>query len=145
MSEFQLLVLDSNHRTMASANTLVFIDAAVDCCPTLATEVMGDANAIAIDPTEDGITQITTALARYRNLEKLHIVSLGFPEGLYLGNGILTIETLHAYVHPLMDWTDSMKPSASIFLHGCNVIFGRLGMELVAKLSHLTGVSVAVA
>ena len=145
MSEFRLPVLDSNVTALCEANTLVFIDAALDSNLSLSAEALGEANTILLNPKEDGVAQITATLARYRNLEKLHIVSLSSSEGLYLGNGFLTLDTLHTYVHPLMAWTDSLKPNAAIFLYGCNAAFSRLGMELAAKLSHLTGVSIAVA
>ncbi len=149
MSKFSLPVLDSKVPATTSANTLAFVDAAVDLCPTLIAEVTGDGNAIVLEPTKDGVVQITATLARYRNLDKLHIVSLGSPEGLYLGNSVLSPNTLHGYIHPLMNWTDSLKPNAAIFLYRCNHyschVFSRLGIELASKLSHLTGVSVAVA
>ncbi|MDY6939674.1 MAG: DUF4347 domain-containing protein [Cyanobacteriota bacterium] len=150
MLKFQLPVLQpKTPQTIgvtkaAVTKALVVIDAAVERCGTVAAEVEPDTDTILLNPIEDGMTQITTALTRYRNLEKLHIILFSSPEALYLGNGVLSLETLHHYIHPLMQWTDSLKSNADIRLSGCDFAFDDRGMRLIEKLCHLTGASIAL-
>jgi Ca2+-binding RTX toxin-like protein len=140
-------------RIFSSSQILVFIDATVDDYQQLANSVIPDAEAIVLDPAQDGITQITTILAQHYNVRQIHIVSHGSPGCLHLGNTQLSLSTIDHYTPDLQRWqqaTDlsstlqpALSTSFSLFLYGCNVAAGDAGAEFVEHLHRLTGATIA--
>ncbi|HIK33829.1 MAG TPA: DUF4347 domain-containing protein, partial [Oscillatoriales cyanobacterium M4454_W2019_049] len=112
--------------TMAIGSTnfgksLVFIDANIPHSATLAAGVREGMEVVILHPAEDGIAQITQALRGRRDLSSLHIISHGFPGGLYSGSSILNINTIERYTWLLRSWGLSIAENAEILLYGCQV------------------------
>ncbi|ELR99104.1 DUF4347 domain-containing protein [Gloeocapsa sp. PCC 73106] len=91
-----------------------------------------------LDPSQDGIEQITQTLAKYENIAAIHILSHGSPGTIYLGNSQLNLDTLSQYRAQLQTWNAS-----EILLYGCNVASGDAGTEFINKLHTITKASIA--
>lgn len=131
---------------LKTIKSLVFIDYGIDNHQILALGVLPGVQVYFIERHLDGIAQISTALqaftTRYGKAEALHIFSHGSPGHLYLGNTILSIDTLNHYQDRLQQWRTALTETANILFYGCNVAAGD-GAAFVAELSQLTGVNVA--
>ena len=113
---------------------LVVIDPAVEAPYQLAGGVQDGAEVLLLDPHQDSIAQITTALTA-GSYHSLHLVSHGSPGCLHLGNTDLSSETIVQYKQQLLEWG-----IAEILIYGCNVA---ASPELPKQLHSLTGASIA--
>jgi post-segregation antitoxin (ccd killing protein) len=96
-----------------------------------------------LDPTRDGIAQITETLGHYQNLTGIDIISHGNVAQVQLGNSFLSANSLQQYTHELKQWEASLTPDADILFYGCNIAAGDLGQAFVKEISTLTGGDVA--
>jgi len=129
--------------TTNATKSIVFIDPAVEDYQTLANGVLAGAEAIVLDPSKDGIEQISEVLSGRENISSLHIVSNGQSGKLYLGKAEVSSNTLDRYSEELQRWAKSLTPNADIFLYGCNVGAGEEGQQFIQDLSGLTGADIA--
>ena len=112
---------------------VVFIDPSVSDYQTLQAGVAEGVEAIALNPNQDGIKQITAFLRQHPQITTIHIVSHGAPGCLYLGNSQLNLDSISKYADLLQHWQ-----SNSILLYGCNVAAGDVGEEFIRKLHQIT-------
>jgi hypothetical protein len=141
-----------------SGRSIVFIDSAVEDKETLIAGVAAGFEMIVLDPAQDGIEQISDVLARYAEINAVHIVCHGSPGLLQLGSTRLTLDNLDTYapefaawkIGKLETWDEPFffkllfpSDSPAIFLYGCEVAAGEIGKAFVGKLSRLAGVPVA--
>ena len=118
-------------------SVLVVIDPRVEDHLSLAAGVIPQAVVSILDPSKDGIEQITRVISE-TSADSLHIISHGSPGCLNLGNSQLSLETLENFAHKLRTWQ-----VPSLFLYGCNVAAGDAGSEFISQIRHLTGANVA--
>jgi CSLREA domain-containing protein len=143
-----------------STHSLVFIDAAVEDYQSLVNGVISDTKVFVIESTKNGVEQITEILATYadRDFSRIHIVCHGAPGSLQLGNTHLGLDTLEYYTQQLQQWqkifsassktdkpliTSATTSVTNLLIYGCNVAFGDVGAEFIAKLHQLTGANIA--
>ena len=112
---------------------VVFIDPSVSDYQTLQAGVAEGVEAIALNPNQDGIKQITAVLRQHPEITTIHIVSHGAPGCLDLGNSQLNLDNISKYADLLQHWQ-----SKSILLYGCNVAAGDVGEEFIRKLHQIT-------
>ncbi|MEH2107263.1 DUF4347 domain-containing protein [Nostoc sp.] len=141
-------------------HNLVFIDAAVEDYQSLINGVIPNTEVFVIQPTQNGVEQITEILATRadQNLSSIHIVCHGIPGSLQLGNTHLGLDTLEYHSQQLQQWqkifstssktaqklvASATKSVANLLIYGCNVADGDVGSEFVAKLHQLTGANIA--
>ncbi|MBD3882635.1 DUF4347 domain-containing protein [Phormidium tenue FACHB-886] len=124
-------------------NTVVFIDAAVTDAESLQAGIQPGIAVILLDPTQDGITQITQALQARSNLRSIQILSHAEPGNLQLGSSKLNSETIDRYSAELHQWEAALAENGDLLLYGCNLAAGETGLSLVNHLSQLTGADVA--
>ncbi|MCA9169342.1 MAG: DUF4347 domain-containing protein, partial [Planctomycetales bacterium] len=98
---------------------------------------------VLLDPTRDGIEQITSFLQRQVNLGTVHILSHGDSGMLRLGSTELTAGNLPSYASQLSQWKRALVSGGDILIYGCKVADGTWGMQLVDELSETTGADVA--
>nr|WP_228043723.1 DUF4347 domain-containing protein [Dolichospermum sp. LEGE 00246] len=67
---------------------------AVSDYQTLQAGVAEGVEAIALNPNQDGIKQITAFLRQHPEITTIHIVSHGAPGCLYLGNSQLNLDNI---------------------------------------------------
>jgi Ca2+-binding RTX toxin-like protein len=125
-------------RSRSQGKILVFIDGGVETPQFLADGIIPEATAFILNPSQDGIKQITEILQDYPQVESLHLISHGSPGSIQLGNTYLSLDTLAEYQQDLKHWNAS-----SLLIYGCNVAVGDAGTELMEKLHQLTGANIA--
>ncbi|MDF5717179.1 MAG: DUF4347 domain-containing protein [Rhizonema sp. NSF051] len=129
--------------TQDAHRSLVFIDPNVDDYRSLVADVSPKAEVIVLDPSKDGIEQITKELSNHRGISDVEIVSHGASGRLLLGHTSLDSTTLDHYSEQLQHWANSLTDDADIRLYGCNIAQGEQGSSFVKELSHLTKVNIA--
>ncbi|MFM6135615.1 MAG: DUF4347 domain-containing protein, partial [Sphaerospermopsis kisseleviana] len=117
---------------------VVFIDPSVSDYQTLQVGVVEGVEAIALNPNQDGIKQVTAVLRQHPEITTIHIVSHGAPGCLYLGNSQLNLDNTSKYADLLQHWQ-----SKSILLYGCNVAAGDAGEEFIRKLHQITKANIS--
>ncbi|MGB3514180.1 MAG: DUF4347 domain-containing protein, partial [Microcoleaceae cyanobacterium] len=122
---------------------LVIIDSMVENYQMLASGVLSGAKVVILKSGEDGVRQITGAVANY-SVSSLHIVCHGSPGSLQLGNTKFSLSTLTEYERELEKWGEGIG-SGGILLYGCEVAAGDIGVAFVGRLHELSGVGVAAA
>lgn len=127
----------------ARPTALVFIDGTVESAQQLAQFTLPGVEAIVLDPTQDGIAQITAALASRSNISGVHLIGHGSSGSLRLGSTILNQETIAQYADSLNQWKSSLTEDADLLLYGCNVASNPAGQAFVNQLSQLTEADVA--
>ncbi len=133
---------------MARSNSdLVFIDAtAYDL--QLTADVVPHAEVLPLTAEQDGIEQITAALAERSGLQGLHIVSFGGTGSLQLGATQLTLFNLDQYGWQLQQWGESLSPGAEIvfydFVGSAEAVTSQFSTPFLSRLRLLTGANIAL-
>ncbi|MBW3587410.1 MAG: DUF4347 domain-containing protein, partial [Cyanobacteria bacterium 0813] len=122
---------------------LVCIDPRVDNYQHLASGVKPGTEIIVLDPTLDGVEQITEILAKRSLIASLQIVAHGGEASVQLGSTVLKNENLPKYDRHLQQWRNALSEKADILLLACRVGAGKSGIAFVRKLRELTGANIA--
>ncbi|MFN7525539.1 MAG: DUF4347 domain-containing protein, partial [Aphanizomenon sp.] len=124
---------------------LAFIDSRLEAQQELVSGLLEGIEVIRLEPSQDGIAQITAVLGQY--IDKaitVHIISHGAPGCVYLGNSQLNLDTFSHYAQLLQQWFSPLgRVSSNLFIYGCQVAVGDAGAEFLAKLRALTGANIA--
>ncbi|MBF0213173.1 MAG: DUF4347 domain-containing protein, partial [Magnetococcales bacterium] len=126
-----------------SPRAMIFIDASVEDRQSLLQDLPDDTRVVLLDPTRDGVAQISDALAGHSGIEAVHIVSHGGSGTLALGNTQLDVVNLEDHTHDLQEWGNALSEKADILIYGCDVGAGMTGGAFVSRLAELTGADVA--
>lgn len=134
-----------NKLTLApvTCNSLIFLDPAVDNYDSFIAGVKPETEVFLLNPTEDGVSQITAALVERTGIKSVHIVSHGNPGAVLLGNTQLSLDTLDRYRSQLQQWRYALTEDADLLLYGCNVAAGERGSAFVERLKSLIGAEIA--
>uniref|UniRef100_UPI00286BA88E DUF4347 domain-containing protein n=2 Tax=unclassified Chamaesiphon TaxID=2620921 RepID=UPI00286BA88E len=140
VNPFELPKVSSGN--LISPQTIAFIDRNIDDAATVMANLRSDVK-ILLDPSRDGIAQITEALKNYRGLSSIDIISHGNISQVQLGNSSLSANSLQHYANDLQQWKSALAPEADILFYGCNIADGQSGQAFVNEISNLTGADVA--
>ncbi|MEP0919876.1 DUF4347 domain-containing protein [Leptolyngbya sp. DQ-M1] len=127
----------------AGTRSLVIVDGALSTDQQLLKAINSDQEIVILDPTQNGIQQISDILTRYQNLETLHIVSHGDAGLLQLGSTELSLETLDRNAAALTTWKNAFASGADVLLYACNAALGSQGSEFIQRLSQMIGADIA--
>ena len=94
-----------------------------------------------LSPDGDGLAEIATHLAGYRDLDALHIVSHGAPGKVFLGGTILSEHTLPTPYAPAL--RGALAGAGHLMLYGCEVAKGAHGRNFIVRLESTLGRTVA--
>lgn len=120
---------------MSTAYTqLIFIDPTVSERALLIKGIPKHIKAVFLDADKDAISQITTALSQYQNLDALHIVTHGTPGQLIFSRSVFNAQTLGQYHTQLTSWSQAMSAEADILLYGCETGSNNSGKQLIEQL-----------
>ena len=128
---------------------LVFVDAEIEHYSQLldALRELNDPTRelaiVVLSPDQDGIQQISTALARYRDLDAVHVLGHGTNGAMKLGATWLSTGNLDAYAGSIAQWQSALSSQADLLLYGCDLAADAKGQSLIEALQHLTGADVA--
>ncbi|MEP0981786.1 DUF4347 domain-containing protein [Leptolyngbya sp. FACHB-17] len=121
---------------------LFFVDSTVEDAASLLAGISSN-QIIYLNAAQDGVEQITEALAQRQGISAIHIISHGDSGSLRLGNADLSGETLDRYRDSLQAWKTSLTDDADILIYGCDVAAGEQGQAVITQISQLTGADVA--
>ncbi|MBD1942561.1 cadherin-like domain-containing protein [Coleofasciculus sp. FACHB-712] len=121
---------------------IAFIDSGLEDYQSLVAGVAPGIEVVVLDSRQDGVEQISRALAERQRVSSVHIVSHGASGAIYIGDRELSLETLNHYGNELLSWADWLAPNAELLIYGCEVAKGDRGQAFIHCLSELTGASV---
>ncbi|MEM8639509.1 MAG: Calx-beta domain-containing protein [Cyanobacteria bacterium P01_G01_bin.54] len=128
-----------------ASDELVIIDGSLSHRQMLLDGLRPRVGSIVLDTSCDGITQITQALANYRNLKALHILAHGQPGQIVLGNEVLNAATLGRYTLQLQAWQNALAANADLLIYGCEVAAGAEATDFLRQIQQLTHANIAAA
>ncbi|BAU09732.1 GLUG domain-containing protein [Leptolyngbya sp. NIES-3755] len=132
-----------SYNSLAESRSLVIVDGAFATDEQLLKAINSDQEAIILDPSQNGIDQISSILAQYQNLDALHIISHGHAGSLQLGSTELNLETLDRNAAQLASWQNALTPDADVLLYACNAALGAQGSLFIQRLSQIIGADIA--
>ncbi|WP_431855228.1 VCBS domain-containing protein [Azospirillum sp.] len=127
----------------APVQEIVFADSRIEGLQTLLSGVPAGVAVVVLDPTRDGIEQISETLAGRTGIEAIHVLSHGSDGSVTLGGSTLNAVTLSARAEDVAGWRDAMADDADILLYGCEVAETQRGKAFADTLAVLTGADVA--
>ena len=130
-------------RSSSPRQSLVFVDTAIASYQDLISSVTPGTEIILLDPSQDGIVQITNALAQKHGVASLQILSHGSSGGLQLGQTYYNLSSLEQRANNLASWANALTDDADILLYGCNIASDDTGIQFVNYLSQITGADIA--
>jgi hypothetical protein len=150
-AELDPLEKDSAAGEIASVirRELIFVDAGVEGYERLVEDLRSGGaeghslEVVVLDPERDGVAQITETLARFQDLDAVHILSHGSEGAVQLGSATLSSETLDVYDDALAAWGNALGSKADLLFYGCDLAGGEGGAAFVDSLAELTGADVA--
>ena len=95
-------------------NTLVFIDGTVEDAQQLALSTLPGVEAVLLDPSLEGIAQITATLVNRSNISGIHLIGHGSSGSLRLGSTVLNQETIAQYADSLNQWKLALTENADL-------------------------------
>lgn len=135
--------------------SIIFVDAQVAEYNYFLNSLQPHTAVYLLPQSEDGVEYIEQVLQQYPTrgeaIAHIHIISHGFPGGLFLGSTELTLTTLNQYEVALTQWfsdyhcqnpifsSSSFVSPPQLFLYGCHVAAGDAGEEFLKKLQSITG------
>ncbi len=134
-------------RAICATTSIIFIDDRVENPSTFVKGAIADAKTHVIPVEKDGIAAIGAVLAGYRHVAAVHIVSLGGPGCVYLGNSQLCLDSCDRDRHQLQRWGDALADDADLLLYGSRVAANPPANDaphpLLDRLHQLTGANIA--
>ncbi|MBT0963453.1 DUF4347 domain-containing protein [Denitromonas iodatirespirans] len=125
------------------ASEVVIIDSRVPDLADLLGDVRAGTDVWLLDAGASALDQISDILARYQNLDALHLVSHGSEGAVYLGAETLSLATLADQADTLAAWGGALSATGDILLYGCDVALGEAGMAFVSRFAAATGADIA--
>ena len=128
---------------------LVFVDTSVAGYQALLDDLFAKATPesvfeiLLLDPTRDGVSQVTAALAGRSDLAAVHILSHGQAGGFQLGATWIDQQSLMGVSGEVARWASAFTSDGDLLIYGCNLAATAEGQQLIDGLSALTGADVA--
>jgi len=122
-------------------STVVFVDGAIADAAQLSAHMRPGVEVVMLDPTQDGLAQITATLAGYSGLDSVQIFSHGAAGQVFLGSTTLNAASLEAAASEVAQWSNAFAADGDLLLYGCDI--AAKGMAFLERLSELTGADVS--
>ncbi|HYG25329.1 MAG TPA: VCBS domain-containing protein, partial [Caulobacteraceae bacterium] len=122
--------------------TLYVIDSRVPDLDSIIAK-LPEGSYLLLDPSRDGVEQVTEFLAGRSGVSTLTFVTDGVPGAIQLGSTLFSEETVLENAADLASWRLALTSDADILLLGCDVGAGSAGDTLLNRLAALTGADVA--
>ena len=126
-SEYEAVWDGGSASAVDVSRELIFIDTSVQDFHQLLDDIVSQGDptrqmeVVFVDPTRDGIEQISEALAGRTSIDAIHIVSHGSEGQVQLGSSILNNDSLANYSGEIAGWASSLDSNADLQLHGCDM------------------------
>ncbi len=128
---------------------IVFVDDALPDYESLVESILRDAQAgrsieiVVLRGNEDGIQQISEALAGRHGIGAVHLNTHGADGRVQLGGSALDATSLQRNASAVSEWGRALDPDADLLIYGCDVARTDAGKVLMSNLAQLTGADVA--
>ncbi|MBC7172213.1 MAG: DUF4347 domain-containing protein [Polyangiaceae bacterium] len=132
--------------TTMHARELLVIDGRLAFAGELARGARATIELLVLDPSRDGIVQISEALRGRSDITAVHLVGRGAPGRVLLGGSELSLDTLPRYREHLGAWfgeSTPFEPRPEILLYGCRVGEGAVGERFLDELAMTARAEVA--
>lgn len=103
----------------------------------------GTFDVLTLDAHEDGIAQITHALADRGEVEAIHVLAHGSGGAVRLGSTWLAADRLGGYADLIAGWREALAPGADILFYTCDLAATPEGRTLLDSIQALTGADIA--
>ncbi|MGI0492002.1 DUF4347 domain-containing protein [Alkalinema pantanalense CENA528] len=127
---------------IASRQEIAFIDGQIQDYQKLLPGIRRGIEVVILDPTLNGMDQITEILAQKTELSAVHLISYGDTGKIYLGNSQLSLGNLANNSAKLAVWQRSLLPGADVLLYGSNIAAGEIGSQFLQELSQKLGADI---
>ncbi|NMG60812.1 DUF4347 domain-containing protein, partial [Geitlerinema sp. P-1104] len=121
---------------------LLVLDPAIQAPEQLIQGTVGETQVLRLTGDRHAIEQISDYLEQHQ-INTVHLLAHGQPGGVQLGQTWLTGQNLDRWGHQLRQWSQFLRPQASVILYGCRTAAGTLGQEFLSNLHRLLGLTVA--
>jgi hypothetical protein len=125
-----------------SPETVLFVDPRVADWQELVAGAKPGVDVVMLDPNQDGISQVTQALAGLTNVRNIEFLTDGTPGSITLGGTTLDAAVLGARANEITGWSAHLAANADIVFWGCDVGQGSVGTTFVSDVHTLTGATV---
>lgn len=122
-------------------STVVFVDGAIADAAQLSAHMRPGVEVVMLDPTQDGLAQITATLAGYSGLDSVQIFSHGAAGQVFLGSSVLDANSLKSAASEVSQWSSAFAPDGDLMLYGCDI--AAESTAFLERLSALTGADVS--
>lgn len=137
---------DEHQSAPPQVNQLVFVDTSVTDYQRLVDDIYQnhkDAQVIYLDPTQNGVDQVSEALVNFTGLSAVHFIAHSQAGALELGNQLVNTNNLDRYSQQIAGWQYSLSESADILFYGCDLAANAQGLALMDRLAELTSADIA--
>jgi len=147
-SDVQAMASQTPDALAANSPVLVFVDTTVENYEALVKDIQDNSanqnvTVIYLRPDQDGVQQITDALANQTSVAAIHLITHGSAGSFQLGSDTINEDTLDQYADELTAWQRSLTANADILIYGCDVASTDAGQQLIAHLGQLTQADIA--
>ena len=122
---------------------LVVVDAAVADKAMLHSALKPGVAIVEIESARAGLPQLINALAEYKNLAAVHIVSHAEAGAILLGNSRITPDNIQQEVQAFAALHGAVREGGDLLFYGCDLAANKAGEELLDIISNKTGLDVA--
>ncbi|WP_026103593.1 DUF4347 domain-containing protein, partial [Pseudanabaena sp. PCC 6802] len=122
---------------------IAIIDIGISGYSSILASIDPKAEIFFVDPTRNGVAQISELLSDRTDISGIDIISHGSAGQLQLGNFTLSGDNIDQYSQQLQSWSSALTSDADIRFWGCNVAEGAIGETFISQISTLTGADVA--
>lgn len=126
---------------------LAIIDASIANSAGLIASFGAGVDVLILDPTQDALNQISTALQSYSNLSAIDIFSHGAAGQLTLGGTVVDSLSLSltgsTQARTLADMGSHLAPGGALMFYACDLAAGPAGQAFVQQLAQTAGATVA--
>jgi len=122
---------------------LVIVDSAVQDRAVLQRALKPGVQMVEIDASRPGLPQLVQALASFKNLSAIHVVSHAEAGVLLLGSSRITAESVKGEIESLAALRNAVRPGGDLLFYGCDLAATPEGEQLLDIVQHATQLDVA--
>ncbi|QPS09804.1 DUF4347 domain-containing protein [Delftia acidovorans] len=122
---------------------LVIVDSAVQDRAVLQRALRPGVQMVEIDASRPGLPQLVQALASFKNLSAIHVVSHAEAGVLLLGSSRITAESIKGEIESLAALRNAVRPGGDLLFYGCDLAATPEGEQLLDIVQHATQLDMA--
>ena len=101
-----------------------------------------DVDVILLRADQDGVAQISSALAQEHDVSAVHIISHAIDGEVQIGSAPLNFDSLLKNAKSIASWKYALTDNADVLFYGCDLAATEQGQALLNSVARLTGADV---